>query len=313
MKNKFYFLLTTLILWGLCNSCENQEFDSLWDQKVETKSISNEEYVTVKFQLKGGGMVIANSESLDEFYLFQDEELYVKKDEKITFEVVEGYFKYWFDGNSEAIVEVVAEKDCMIVGAVFHPRLFLEIKGRGQMMVNGNTIQGPGSFSFVSLENDNFVISEVTSYDYWLESLWGSNGIFYSGFESLNLENNLTLYADFHEYNVVLFIREDSYVESNAYDLFLDGYEYDIEYQIQPFVYVGGFSSVEIHNAYLQKDGLKGLIVNRGNRRLYITTEFAGDRKNIILEKDQEESLKFSSAIYSEDRRLDLNISVSYN
>lgn len=124
MKNKFYFLLTTLILWGLCNSCENQEFDSLWDQKVETKSISNEEYVTVKFQLKGDGMVIANSESLDEFYLFQYEELYVKKDEKITFEVVEGYFKYWFDGNSEAIVEVVAEKDCMIVGAVFHPRLF---------------------------------------------------------------------------------------------------------------------------------------------------------------------------------------------
>ena len=146
-----------------------------------------------------------------------------------------------------------------------------------------------------------------------MESLWGSDGISYSGFESLNLENNLTLYADFHEYNAALFIREDSYVEFNAYDLFLSGYEYDIDYQIQPFVYVGGFNSVEIHDAYLQRDGLKGSIVNKGDRRLYITIEFAGDRKNIILEKDQEISLEFSSAIYSEDRRLDLNISVSYN
>lgn len=164
MKNKLYFLLTTLILWGLCNSCENQEFDSLWDQKVETRSGSEDELVDVYFMLEGEGTVEVSSESLGIIHLIENTNLRVKKGEFITFEAVESNFKRWDynDGSSiEKVLSIFVKGDDCIY-AYFDVRLYLSIYGAGVIKINGQEAQGPGDFDLhLGIQNLSLICRKV--------------------------------------------------------------------------------------------------------------------------------------------------------
>lgn len=313
MKNKLYFLLTTLILWGLCNSCENQEFDSLWDQKVETRSGSEDEFIYIYFTLEGEGIVEVSSESLGIMPLVENTNLRVREGEVISFEAIGSNFNKWehTDGTSKDLkLQIIARADYCVY-TYFDVRLYLSIYGAGVIKINGQEAQGPGDFEFTPRDS-KFIIDLPESIDYELITLVDQDGNLYLHGDEIPADHCVYLRADFWENSCVLQINEISNVDWGQYELILEGYEREFNWNIFPFTYFGGMTQSEIHNNFLRGRGITGRLVNKGNKSFYVRTSFSESTKKYFLRSQEEIELKFSSSDRIQDF-LDLEIYVTYH
>ncbi len=311
MKNKLYFLLTTLILWGLCNSCENQEFDSLWDQKVETRSDNEDELIYVYFTLEGEGTVEVSSESLGIMNLIESTNLRVKEGEVITFKAISSNFDKWehTDGTfKDPELQVIARVDYCVY-AYFDVRLYLSIYGAGVVKINGQEARGPGNFEFTPSDS-KFIIGLPESVDYEIITLVDQAGNLYLHGDEISADHCVYLRADFWENSCALQINEISNVDWGQYELILEGYEREFR-DIFPFTYFGGMTQSETHSNFLRGRGITGRLVNRGNKSFYVRTTFSESTKKYLLYPEKEIELEFSSSDRMQNF-LNLEIYVTY-
>lgn len=225
---------------------------------METRSGSEDELVDVYFMLEGEGTVEVSSESLGIIHLIENTNLRVKKGEFITFEAVESNFKRWDynDGSSiEKVLSIFVKGDDCIY-AYFDVRLYLSIYGAGVIKINGQEAQGPGDFEFTPRDS-KFIIDLPESIDYELITLVDQDGNLYLHGDEIPADHCVYLRADFWENSCVLQINEISNVDWGQYELILEGYEREFNWNIFPFTYFGGMTQSETHNNFLRGRGIQ--------------------------------------------------------